>query len=65
MSAMELERAALDRSQAAYGTELETLRASISEHEREKRDLVGVIDRLRSDDEQRSSMRPKSNSVDN
>jgi nucleoprotein TPR len=50
---MESERSNLEKSRNTSTTEVETLKLSISEHEREKRDLIGVIDRLRVDDEQR------------
>ncbi len=53
LSILQAEREALSRSQNASSSEAETLKLLVAEHDREKRDLIGVIDRLRSDDEQR------------
>ena len=54
-SKMEMEQARSNQSHIASASELEGLKLQVTECEREKRDLVGVIARLRSEDEERES----------
>ena len=51
--ALSNEHARLNESQTASSSEVETLKVRITDLEREKRDLVGVVARMRSEDEER------------
>lgn len=50
--------ASLSTSQSASSTEVETLRHRVEDVEREKRDLMGVVSRLKEDSTQRDGQFP-------
>jgi len=51
--------ATLSRTQSSSSTELDTLKHRVEDTEREKRDLVGVVSRLKEDSAQRDGMSSK------
>jgi nitrogen fixation protein FixH len=52
---LENERAQFTQSHTASTSEVEALKIRLTDFEKEKRDLVGVIARLRTEDEERES----------
>jgi TolA-binding protein len=48
---LEIERDRFNQHNTASASEVESLKVQVTEHEREKRDLVGIIARLRSENE--------------
>jgi hypothetical protein len=52
-AALANEHARFNESQTASTSEVETLKIKLTDFEREKRDLIGVIARLRTEDEER------------
>lgn len=53
---LESEKASFSKSQIISSSEIEKLRFNAADHEREKRDLLSVIERLRSEDDLRDGL---------
>jgi nucleoprotein TPR len=55
-AALKAQISALSTSQSSSSTEVDNLKRRVDDTEREKRDLVGVISRLKQDSSQREGM---------
>lgn len=58
-AALQTQINSLSTSQSSSSTELDTLRHRVEDTEREKRDLVGVVSRLKEDSSQREGQNSK------